>query len=242
VTAGACAATRNAVSSVQPWHCSARAWQTPPKMSQSSRFVRPSRFRHVFAGEVLLRRAPSLPRKPLLRSRSTELTPSTRVPAAAETVKPEQHYLDLELSPTTGDGNYVRCNGKVRGGSSLLPARSRQSALRLWLRGSGVPPPSPATPAPLLARAVLFHRRARRRRPRAGHSDVHGRQGAATRAAAFCWQHWRRARPADVCWPPVSSSRSLHRPRARALSAGAALVRVPERALGRRLRHGVEPV
>lgn len=44
----------------------------------SSRFVRASRFRHVFA----------------------------------ETVKPELHYSDLDLSPVTGDHNYVKGNSK----------------------------------------------------------------------------------------------------------------------------------
>lgn len=53
-------------------------------MSASSRFVRASRFRHVFA----------------------------------ETVKPELHYNDLELSPVTGDHSYIRGNSKV---SRLVP-------------------------------------------------------------------------------------------------------------------------
>ena len=50
-------------------------------MSTSSRFVRASRFRHVFA----------------------------------ETVKTEQHYNDLELSPVTGDHSYIKANSKVSG-------------------------------------------------------------------------------------------------------------------------------
>ena len=44
----------------------------------SSRFVRPSKFRHVFA----------------------------------EPAKPENHYLSLDLSPVTGDHNYVKGNSK----------------------------------------------------------------------------------------------------------------------------------
>lgn len=49
------------------------------KMSAGSKFVRASRFRHVFA----------------------------------DTVKPESHYLDLELSPITGDHSYIKGGGKV---------------------------------------------------------------------------------------------------------------------------------
>ena len=64
-----------------------------PRLQASSRFVRPSRFRHVYA----------------------------------ETVKPELHYMDLELSPVTGDHNYVRGNGKffsisTRGGGGPVQA------------------------------------------------------------------------------------------------------------------------
>ena len=162
-------------------------------MSASSRFVRPSRFRHVFA-EVI---HPPKFFSPFRAARNPFPAPPSLTPQLApDTVPTRAGHQAGEPLPRP---RALPCDGRRQ-----LRARQRQ---------------------------VLLRRGARRRRPRAGHPDVHGWQGGFL--APFLSAPWlaaaSRSRLTNVHFPYSRALACASRCRRRRRGLGAAAYYLPSR-------------